>query len=337
VSLSTWLRPFLRACVLSLCTAALSARAADTDVLLALEDGALARRLAAELAALGLSSARVDPPDGPRVEVLEWLSRAHGAGCALVVERSAGAARVWLADRFTRKSSTRAFALLGEDDADALIALGAVELMRASLLELAHASPAGQPAPSPAVRALLPAADAPVPTRLGLSAGAALAGSPGGVGAVPLVRVGLELGLTPRVAVGVVGAAPLRLGHVDGRGGSADVLVSPLWLGARVALLPPARHTRLQPALGAGVLALITRARGQSDQLDHAARRARGLSAGPALEASLGIRIGERSQVRIDAQLAFALARTDVTVGGRTAAALGQPWLGLGLALFVAL
>ncbi len=172
----------------------------------------LTRKVRAELQGLGLDVIVLRPPaEGSSQRApLEQAARSVGAIAAIrLVVSSEGKVEIWVADRVTGK------ALVRELDAptstgggsDASVAVGAVELLRASLMEL-HAPdpPRGEVPATPAVTSL--ALPDTRPTRLtqpwiprlgiAVSAGAEL----GVAGVGPSFAAGVDVGV--RVAGGLV-------------------------------------------------------------------------------------------------------------------------------------
>jgi hypothetical protein len=166
------------------------AGAAIVLVVAAPEDAALARRLAAELAGLRFRAVEVVAPPGAAARrPLEELARSRGAIAAIRVVPLDGAVEVWIADRVTGKTVLReVLASGGADERDMLVSLRAVELLRASLLELGapHAPPGEvsadalppemRPLPGPAAEARA-AGPAPAPAPAAPAPGPAVASS----------------------------------------------------------------------------------------------------------------------------------------------------------------
>ncbi len=154
------------------------------------------QRVVAELESLGFVAVVVDPGSEPLSRAsLELSARRAGAMAAIRAVPSERGIEVWIADRVTGKTVLReAHGRRRPPDRDAALALRVVELLRASLLEVALPTrPAGRGAAArrgardTKLRAQmsLPAPDAlvarPAPTlRLALAPGVLL--SPGGVG-----------------------------------------------------------------------------------------------------------------------------------------------------------
>jgi len=119
---------------------------------------ALTRRVRAELAALGVDVIVIRPPEGSSVSrtPLEQAARNVGAAAAVrLVPSTEGTVEVWVADRVTGKAVVRELPASGTGASDAAVAVGTVELLRASLMELhSGESPRGEVAPTPQIVAL---------------------------------------------------------------------------------------------------------------------------------------------------------------------------------------
>src|SRR5688572_5666371 len=102
-------------------------------------------RLRAELGAAGFDVVDVDGEDGdPRTQVEQGDTRDSFATIVLVPGAGGAAVDVWIADHVTRKTVVRTIRVAPTDrDASSLVAVRAVELLRASLLETREFSPVG--------------------------------------------------------------------------------------------------------------------------------------------------------------------------------------------------
>lgn len=98
-------------------------------------------RLRAELVSLGFEvELALAPEVEPSRASLEQAAREAGAVAALRVRASRAGVEVWVMDRVTSKTVLREVVFTGGDD-EGLVAVRAVELLRASLLEVALPGP----------------------------------------------------------------------------------------------------------------------------------------------------------------------------------------------------
>jgi len=146
----------------------------------------IARRLESELRAEGFDVVVVESDAPSDADTLERAAKSGGAIAAVTTQRTPGASGmdVWVTDRVTGKTSRRH--VEGADSGDAqVLALRAVELLRASLLELNERHPPrGEVSPTLEIRTRTtqdaPPLETPSPPRLGLGAGVTLVAAPGG-------------------------------------------------------------------------------------------------------------------------------------------------------------
>ena len=227
----------------------------------------LTRRIQEQLEALGLDVIVLSPPSEgtPARARLEQVARNVGASAAIRIDPSNQSGQVWAADRPAGKAVTRDLPTPpGGVVSDGSVALGAVELLSASLIELHSAESArkeGQSTPCPTA---VPRASATPAVRLGLtlgmSAGLGLSGfraSGDGDGA-------LWVGLAPRIGLRALFSPSVAGAHVQSAHGTGTVEVtSQLYaLEASYDLLDSARTW--VPVVGLGVAAARIAARGEA-------------------------------------------------------------------------
>lgn len=176
-------------------------------------------RLKAELATAGFDAVEREVAAGdPRLQAERTGGEDAFATIVIVPGAEGAAVDVWIADHVTSKTVVRSIRV-SDADASSLVAIRAVELLRASLLESDRVRSRDVPAdvatwvnPSPR---LVPHAAA--------DAGAALLYSPGGLdaGAGPFVRGWLSL--SPALSGRVAFVGPVFVSNVRGPVGSASV------------------------------------------------------------------------------------------------------------------
>ncbi|MBI2896020.1 MAG: hypothetical protein HYY06_20850 [Deltaproteobacteria bacterium] len=227
----------------------------------------VAARLRAELEALGFEVEVLEAPSlVPSRPLLEAAARDRGAIAAVRIVPSQAGVEVWVFDRVTGKTVLREV-VTDPDPARPdfeLIALRAVELLRASLMEVEAPHPSrGEVRPGPVVRAIAERREAPTrqpSMRLALGPGIAL--SPGGVG--PALDVLFEVRFEPAGSIGatVTALVPTLPANVtDEDKGSASVLVA--LLGADVSWRSRSAW-RLEPTAGAGAAMALLHMRGSA-------------------------------------------------------------------------
>src|SRR5271170_450500 len=114
-------------------------------------NSSLTRRVRAELEGVGLDVIVLKPPDetSPSRAPLEQAARSVGAVAAVrLIASSEGKVEVWVADRVTGKAVVRELDAPESGASDAAVAIGSVELLRASLMELHSGEPPHGDAPA---------------------------------------------------------------------------------------------------------------------------------------------------------------------------------------------
>jgi hypothetical protein len=288
------------------------------------------QRVQAELSSLGFQVIRLDPPDAPTSRVsLEAAARHEGAVAAIRAVPSARGVEVWITDRVTGKTVLREIVLdAGTPDPESALAIRTVELLRASLLEVAlPEAPPGEVPATPALRAQLdlPAPGAlakrsPPTLRLSLAPGALL--SPGGFGPAAALDVGLAWMPGAHVGASAFATVPLTRPRVVGTAGTADLAA--LLVGASVRFVFTERESAWAPSLDVGVAALSLSLSGAAS----AGYRARAASAWTAAPyARLGLAYAVTSLLRLRADLLAGVAADSVAVqlAGHDAATFGRP------------
>ncbi len=192
------------------------------------EPGApLTRRVRAQLEGLGVEVIVLKPPAeaSPLRAPLEQAARSVGAIAAVrLVVSGEGKVEVWVADRVTGKAVVRELDRPASGASDAAVAVGAVELLRASLMELHSAEPPHGDVPAnEKVQSLgLPVPIAPWVPRLGLAVGAGVELGVRGLGSSSDIEVGLWAHVMSRFGARVAFHASLTPSRVATPSGSVD-------------------------------------------------------------------------------------------------------------------
>ncbi len=188
----------------------------------------LTRRVRAELQGLGVDVIVLKPPDedSPSRAPLERAARSVGAVAAVrLIASTEGKVEVWVADRVTGKAVVRELDASESGASDAAVAIGSVELLRASLMELHSGEPPHGDAPaSEKIQSLaLATPSAPRIPRLGLGAGAGGELGIRGLGPSADADVGVWVRLASRFGARFVGHTSLSPAHVVTSAGAIDV------------------------------------------------------------------------------------------------------------------
>ncbi|WP_044985900.1 hypothetical protein [Sorangium cellulosum] len=323
-----------------------------------------ATRLRAELGAAGFEVVRV--PRGREADARAALERAaqdEGAFAAAAIFRSrAGAtADLWIVDRVTQKTVVRTVEVSGAA-APSVMAVRAVELLQASLLEASLLSSRAPPeGAAGGERAAVPEDVrrwmAPVRRRAGADPAPA-AERPG-----MLAGFGVQAGLAALLSAGGIGPAlgpALRLSYGAGAGGGA----LPAGLAARLTFAGPAIGPALEGALGA------VSVRQEMALLEAVWAPETGAAFSPVLSAGVGgvhlfiagdplpplrsatgevwsiaaslgggagLRLTDRAALLLDVHAIFAEPRAVVTLGGERLGTAGRPTFAGFLGLLVRL
>jgi hypothetical protein len=188
-------------------------------------NASLTRRVRAELEGLGVDVIVLKPPDeaSPSRAPLEQAARSVGAVAAVrLVASREGKVEVWVADRVTGKAVVRELDASESGTSDAAVAIGSVELLRASLMELHSGEPPHGDAPATAKvqsLALTPASRTP---RLGLEAGAGAELGVRGLGPSADVDAGLWIRIASGFGARVLAHSSLSPAHVTTASGAVD-------------------------------------------------------------------------------------------------------------------
>jgi hypothetical protein len=289
-------------------------------VALVLSDGddRLLARLGAELRAqrFEVIEAPVTPSETAPQQVLERVLRETGAQVAIRVDASATSIRVWIANATTGKQIFREVAPEEQHVDRAVVALWAVELLRASGF-----APLNDAPPRIAANATPPAA----PTEgvaLELAPGAAL--SPGGLGASLQLMVGARWHLAPHAGVEALVLVPTLPMRLEAVGGVALVSVAVLGVGAFVASGAPRARWSAQAAAGASLA--VVHAAGDPADATFAGRGDTTVGGGPYLRAGAAVRTTGWLRVRADVLAGLALPRPVVVFDQASVAHWGRPW-----------
>jgi hypothetical protein len=309
--------------------------------------GEMLPRLRAELAVAGFDLRL--PAAGaagwpPTRDQMEQLARRDAAVAALAFiptpppppapptpptpsNQGGSAIEIWVVDRVTGKTVVRAFSTAspGHGDEAELLAVSAVETLRATLMEINLAEPSrGEIPPPSAVRALVGAKPQRFAARLGPAIGYGR-----GLGEAWQLAIGVTAALGPRLRLGVDAAMPLTAAGVSGPEGQADVR---LWLAGpfvELSLGDPA--SRAAVSLGVGAWAAALQMRG-SAAAPYAGVEANVFTLASHVDLLLRWRLGRRLGLGALFSVALAVPEATVQFAGRDAARWGRPF---GLAALV--
>ncbi|WP_437333060.1 hypothetical protein [Sorangium sp. So ce394] len=323
-------------------------------------------RVYAELATLGFTVVVVrgdaDPPSrGP----VEASAREDGAAAVIRVREVPGGVDVSI-DRGATGESVQSAVM---DDDPPTVAIRAVELLRASLLEVrspqpsrrevdadpktrtdvdAQRPPPAKPAPVAAARPRAdgasrappappprPGATRSAPATFGVGAAPALLWSAGGVPASPMVDVSGYAMIGSRLGLSAFVQIPLASVSREGKEGTRHVRVALAALGVRVPLGPS--DAAWLPSVGAGLAAAWLHVEGEGRSPEYVGASDDAYALAPYLR--VGLSFAPFPYLRISEHFLAGIAtpRIVIDAAGRAADTWGRPFLGASLGVEVAL
>jgi hypothetical protein len=299
-------------------------------------------RSKAELEALGVTVESLSG-GGARDELLRE-ARARGAIAAVLLSGNAAGAEVILVDRVTSKTSIRTLDVSAEPAArrEDAIAIGFVELLRASLLEIEIAErPRGEVDPPQAARALVrrPLAGSSAPPvqtvqreRGRLSVGPALLFAPGGLDASGHVAARGAGVPHEVVGVGATVLVPTLPSAACAPEGCARTSLFQASTSLEISYLGRRGPARPFLGAGAGVLWAHTTAEPTGNYIGTTIDVT---TAWLELDAGIAITVVEPLSIRLDTSAALALPRPVISFAGTERATIGHPVLSAAVALEV--
>ena len=318
----------------------------STVLVLGGEHAPLTKRLRAELRALGLHVLVAEAEDVSLAQ-LEVRARAAGAALALSTRETREGVELRLVDRVTGKMLLREVLErdLSSRDPDALLALRALELLRASLLELELTHPPrGEVAPTNALREATRRSMVPSERARSSSASNRAHGFEesvlAGVGVSAFAHLGQtrpESGLsalllwqpTAKAGVAIWGTIPFGAVDVTTAEGAAYVRSQVFVAGLRFSPLPPDEW--LQPTLGAGAAMLWLSVAGTRARSDLVLTSEEIAAGGPYAEMGGGLRVTPGLTLRAEIRALVAFPRPVIAFADREVTTLGRPFVAASL------
>jgi hypothetical protein len=298
-------------------------------------------RVRAELVAAGFEVVEVDrAPGDPRSEVEEAALDTSSSFATIAMSRAANGAfaDVWISDRLTGKTVVRRLEVGSDENATAVLAIRTLELLRASLLEVATKGPPAEPpmsAPNDVMRWIAPALPAapPAPPFRGPALGLGVLALHGlrGIGLAVGPTAGFSYGFGPWFAR-VTLAGPLFGPDLQTPAGSATVRQQLAALAIGWASVP--RPVGVYAWVGAGGFDLHTEGSASAPY-----RATSGDVVSLLTTAGLGalVQIAPRVGLTLEGTALFLDPQPIVVIAGRDAGSAGVPSLGASLGLIVGL
>lgn len=323
--------------LLALAVAAAGARAEPPTRIVVIsspttEPGML-KRLRAELVGLGFLVVQIESSDddGTPDSLAEAAQEQEALAAIRVVSIRTGVT-VWIADLVTGKTVFRTLAGSGSDVSGEVVALRAVELLRASLMELTLWRENAE-LPGPALRALVPPAPSPrttaVPTRLRLALGPAMLAD-AETGRAVHAMVGARYEALEYISLRAFVLAPVLAASVERPEGKARLYTGLVGLGIDADVLPPSSSLRIR--LGTSAALAYLRVSGTASGAY--AARAQALWTGAAmLQSCASYRVTPKLAVALDLFAGLSAPRPVIYFADRRVAAWGRPFVGASLGI----
>jgi hypothetical protein len=280
-----------------------------------LGDERLQMRLEAELRAQHFEIVEVAPTSAPLPRELDDALAATGAGAVIRVGASPEVIQVWVANALTGKRISREVAPEEGARLDrAIVAMWAVELLRAAAFAPRVEVVAAAPAPPPPPRV----------ANVGLEVAPALAWSAGGLGPSWHVVIGARWQAWSRAGVEASFFAPLSPLRIERADGVAVISMSLAGVGLYAATGAADARWSLHAAAGAALL--VMRAAGDTTDV-YQGHSDRAVSGGPYARAGAAVRLSRFFRLRADAFGGVIAPRPVVQFDQATVASWGQPWV----------
>lgn len=284
------------------------------------DDEAIVRQLRAELSALGFE---VLAPEVPAAEDELWADDLGAVAAIRVVEHEA--LEISIVDAVAGNSVRHRVAIPQphtEEDAR-IVAMRAIELLRASLREPQEAPVASPPPPPPPPPPSTPSPTRPAAPRFFIHLAPAVAGSPGGLGPSLHALLGLRWMPHRHLGLAIQALAPTVGTVARGPEGTAQIHTALVLAGLHVSFVSPS--ARWQPDAGVGIGPAFLRMRGSAAP---AYGDATDVVTCAALAARFGLAVAvhPRVRLRLDGYIGALVPRPLVRFAGRTVADWGRPF-----------
>jgi hypothetical protein len=296
--------------------------------------GPVARRLTLDLESLGIDVLvfKTTAENSKGHASLEKSARSVGAIAAVRIVDDGKRTEVWVADRITGKTVIRE--LVGPETADVNpeeIALAAIELFRASLLEVHSGAPRhGDAELTPEAHELSRTGAPPVsvvtqsaPLMASLDAGFAIDPGLRGIGPSLQGQFGGSLLLKGPLGVRIFASMPILPEERTFPEGRAQLSAKMAGLG--LTYFTPRSDAPLVPSVGAGILGALIEAVGQATTPGLSSRVESDVLVGAWAQGGVGIRITGGVRLRLDATAIVLAKSATVAIDGRPVGHWGAP------------
>jgi hypothetical protein len=301
---------------------------ASTALVVLVEDepgDAVSVRLERDLRSLGLTVIVLSatPENSSGAEALERTARSLGGIAAIRVLGSARGSELWLSNPVTNHTLTRSLAPLASSSGDpSEVALGTLELLRASMMEL-HAQPRAE-TDSPCPERAPPRGATSEPRAAAFSLSGGLAADLGLRSVGPSLSTLWAVGLQVGGCFGLRAFAALPLFAQQGDVPEGRVEVEPLLLGGGLSCSLIRSDARLWPRVSLGIAGARIVTRGTAIDPLRSSSSAVWLAGGYGM-LGLGLRVAHDVRVNLDATGVLLPTPAVILADGRQVATWGAP------------
>lgn len=287
-------------------------------------DQRIAGRLNAELGALGLSVKQVITQSGDSPTTLKQIARDAGAVAALRASPSKTGIELWVLDPRTGGTAFEEVVTLDTGRNDELLALRAVEVLRARLLRVGvaaetHEQPEPLEPPAPQLVDRVPAAP-PGHALLAVDVHGGYAHHLNDIGGATTALLGLTVAPTPRWSGSAMVLPAVESSTLEAEEGSAEVTSTLLGFGADYLILPG----RIGLSAGAGGTLGIITIRGAASY-PYLGRKDRIITGLPFIRTEGLLMMANNLSLRLGVMAGLATPPTVIRFDGREVASWGQP------------
>ena len=304
-----------------------SALAQKIAVAVASDDLRIAGRVNAELSALGFEVELIEEAPSIEPQTLRQLAASRGAVAGLRASPSKTGIELWVADPNTGGTAFEEVVTVETGRNDELLALRAVEVLRARLLKLGvvtRPAPAPvEPAPNPNPLRDSPPVNTPEPLAeplLWADLGVAYVHQPGALTNYESLRIGIVVSPFPRWSLSAFGVLPLQETQVSSEVGSASMDATLFALAADGHL----SEAWFRGSLGAGAALAMLDVQGRADY-PFQGQRERLFSSLPFVRAGVAAALAQRLMLSAEVLAGLSIPGTIIRLDREETASWGRP------------
>jgi hypothetical protein len=297
-------------------------------------DEMIVGRLVAELSALGFEVAELPDPSPATTPLAELADRARAV--ALLRPKGRSQIELWVRDPNTGETAFAEIVTESEQRGHDVVALRAVEVLRARLVRLGITTtstepppPAPAPEPPPPAPPKAPEIVGPRPKLLWVDLGPAAEASAGGIGPQWMASAALRIEPHAKFSVAAFGLFPLVGSRLSGPEGRAEVSLTLFGASVGYHVLEPPWTLSLGPAVAVALVDLEA----FETSAEYAGRDARIVTAAALGELAVTGTLSQSFRLRVAVGAGSSLGPATVRFAGRDVASWGQPFATFGVML----